>query len=160
LLHIPINQETFPPGSDHDVHNILTYVVGLNTNLLHTAAIGSQLNLMEKLVKLGIDVNATGGYDDSTALHMAAWRNDLPVSKKLVELGIQIDKRSGAIHNNTPAGWAIVGGSADVFCYLLDQGAEVQGYFERDIVAGLNGEFQKYQYVPLNNFRRMKEMLG
>ncbi len=159
FIHHKINQDTFPPGPDHNVHNILTFVVGLNTNLLHTAAIGGRLNLMEKLVKQGIDIDGTGGYDDSTALHMAAWRNDLPVTKKLVELGAQMDKRSGKIHNNTPAGWAIVGGSADVFCYLIEQGAEIQDYFAKDIEAGLKGDFQIYQWVPLTNFEKMKEKI-
>ena len=160
LLQNKINQETFPPGAEFDVHNILTFIVGLNANLLHTAAVGSQLNLLEKLVTLGIEIDSTGGYDDSTALHMAAWRNDLPVAEKLIKLGASIDKRSGKIHNNTPAGWAIVGGSAEVFCYLIDQGAEVQDYFAKDIKAGLRGEFQKYQHVPLANFELMLEKMS
>lgn len=159
LLQLKINQTTFPPGPEHDVHNILTFVVGMDTNLLHTAAMGSQLEMIERLVSLGLDIDSRGGYDQSTALHMAAWCNNLSSAQKLVELGASIDLRSGEIHNNTPAGWAIVGGSADVFCYLIEQGAKVQGYFSKDINAGLSGEFQKYQRVDLDNFECMKKAM-
>ena len=131
----------------------------METNLLHTATIGSQLKMIERLVSLGVDIDSRGGYDESTSLHMAAWRNDLEAAQKLIELGASIDLRSGKIHNNTPAGWAIVGGSADVFCYLIQQGAKVQEFFLKDIEAGLNGEFQKYQRVDLDNFKRMREWI-
>ena len=104
--------------------------------------------------------SSRGGYDDSTSMHMVAWRDELAVAKKLVELGAEIDLRSGKIHNNTPAGWAIVGGSPNVFCYLIDQGAVIQDYFESDIKAGLAGEFQKYKQVPLSNFQVMLDRIS
>lgn len=85
--------------------------------------------------------------------------DNILVAKKLVELGADIDKRSGDIHNNTPAGWAIIGGSPDVFCHLISMGATIQDYFEEDIEKGLQGEFMKYKTVPVSNFKRMKEKL-
>jgi len=160
LLHKVINQEFFPPSPAHDVHNVLSFTVGGNSNLLHTAAIGRQVDMMHYLVNAGISVDSRGGYDKSTAMHMVAWRDYVDVAQQLVKDGANIDLRSGEIHNNTPAGWAIVGGSPDVFCFLIDQGAVVQDYFESDIRAGLNGEFQKYKQVPLTNFERMLEKIS
>lgn len=160
LLHQRINQTTFPPGSNPDVHNILTFIVGQEANLLHTAAIGKQLDMIRRLVASGIDVNSTGGYDDSTALHMSAWRDTVDVADTLIQLGADINKLSGSIHNNTPAGWAIVAGSANVFCHLIDNGATVLDYFEKDIRAGLAGEFMQYKKVDMENFRRMLGKLG
>ena len=160
LLDKKINQEFFPPGPEHNVHNVLTYSVGQDSNLLHTAVIGKQLDMLEPIVKAGLSIDSRGGYDDSTSMHMVAWRDELAVAKKLVELGAEIDLRSGKIHNNTPAGWAIVGGSPNVFCYLIDQGAVIQDYFESDIKAGLAGEFQKYKQVPLSNFQVMLDRIS
>jgi len=160
LLKVRINQETFPPGPKHDVHNIFNYTIGSNTTLLHAAAMAQKLIFIEKLVlDYGVDVNETGGYDESSALHMAAWRDYLHVTKKLVELGANVNMRSGSIHNNTPAGWAIVGGSADVFCYLIDNGAEIKDYFLKDAKAGVSGEFMKYKKVPAENNSRILDKL-
>lgn len=160
LQNYKINQDTFPPGPDHDVHNVLTFHIGLDANLLHTAAIGKQINMIEHLVNAGISPDSRGGYDESTAMHMVAWRDYVEVAKALKAVGADIDLRSGSIHDNTPAGWAIVGGSPHVFCFLIDQGAIIQPYFKESIEAGLKGEFLKYKKVPLENYKIMLDKIS
>ncbi len=116
--------------------------------------------MIDLLIEHGIDVDIPGGYDDSTALHQAAWNDSLDVAMKLVEAGADINKRSGKIHNNSPAGWAIVAGSVDVFKYLMDQGAEQLDHFIRDAQASARGDNLKFKCVPMENYQKILERLG
>ncbi len=155
-----INRKTFPPGPKYPVDNILTFTIGLNATTMHAAAIAERPEMIDLLIDHGGDVDMIGGYDDSTALHQAAWNDSLTVAKRLVEAGADINKRSGTLHNNSPAGWAIVAGSADVFCYLIDQGAERLDHFSRDAQASARGENLQHKCVPMGNYQRILERIG
>ncbi len=155
VLKQKINRQTFPPGPEHQVDNIMTFTIGHNATPLHAAAIAKRLEMIQLLIESGMDVDAIGGYDDSTALHMAAWEDSLPVARKLVEAGADINRRSGKIHNNSPAGWAIIAGSVDVFSYLLDQGAEILDHFMVDAQASARGENLQFKCVPMENYQRI-----
>jgi len=157
VLQQRINRETFPHGPDHEVDNIMTFTVGHNSTPMHAAATAERLKIIDALIETGCEVDATGGYDESTALHLAAWNDSLEVAKKLVEAGADINKRSGEIHNNSPAGWAIVAGSAEVFGYLMDQGAENLDHFRTDAEASLHGEHLQYKCVPMENYQKIME---
>lgn len=159
VLQQRINRQTFPHGPDHEVDNILTFTIGHNATPMHAAAVGERLEMIDLLVESGMDVDATGAYDDSTALHSAAWNDSLDVAKKLVTKGADINKRSGKVHNNSPAGWAIVAGSADVFHYLMDQGADRLDHFLRDAEASARGDHLQYKCVPLENYQRILQRL-
>jgi hypothetical protein len=159
VLQQRINRTTFPPGPEHAVDNVLTFVVGGDATPIHAAAMADDLDMINRLAELGMDVDATGGYDDSTALHSAAWNDSLPAAKKLVTAGADINKRSGQIHNNSPAGWAIVAGSADVFEYLMDAGAGRMDHFRRDAERSARGENLQYKCVPSENYQRILEKL-
>ncbi len=155
-----INQRRFAPGPDHDVHNILTFTVGMNATPLQAAAKGNRLTMVDVLVRGGADVNGRGGYDDSTALHIAAWENNVEAADRLLDCGAEINIRSGRIHNNSPAGWAIVAGSDRVFTLLMDRGAEALDWFHNDAVAAIDGEFQKVKVVPIENYQRILKRLN
>lgn len=155
-----INQDRFPPGPEHDVHNIMTFVVGVNGTPMHAAAKGNRPSMVDVLVSAGADVDARGGYDDATALHVAAWDDNAEVAAALLASGADINIRSGSIHNNSPAGWAIVAGSAQVFQVLMDHGAEQMEWFARDAEAAVNGEFLKFKSVPTENYARILERLN
>ncbi len=155
VLQTRINQQSFPPGTEHDVHNIMTFFVGKDCTPIHAAARGNQPDMIEMLVELGADPNAVGGYDDGTPLHIAAW-NDFPESvTALADHGADLDKLSGEIHSNSPAGWAIVAGSCKAFEILIDRGAKIQDWFLDSAQAALNGEFLQYKRVPQENYRRI-----
>ena len=155
VLDLKISQETFPPGPDHDVHNIMTFTVGGDCSPLHAATIGNQPDMIKALIELGADPNVRGGYDDAAPLHQAAWHDNAAAARALIESGADINQRSGEIHNNVPAGWAIVAGSADVFCLLMDQGCEVLEFFAEDAQAAVDGEFRQYKVVPQENYNRI-----
>lgn len=155
-----IDRETFPPGPEQDVDNIMTFTVGGNATPMHAATIAMNLEMIDALLAAGMDVDATGAYDDCTALHMAAWNDSLPVAKHLVAAGADINRRSGKIHNNSPAGWAIVAGSADVFEYLMDQGADRLDHFATDAETSLRGENLQYKCVPMQNYQRIMAKLS
>jgi ankyrin repeat protein len=155
VLQQRINRETFPPGPEHEGDNILTFTVGHNATPMHAAATAERLEVIDLLIEAGCEVDATGGYDESTSLHLAAWNDSLEVAKKLVAAGADLNKRSGKIHNNSPAGWAIVAGSADVFSYLMDQGAETLDHFLEDAQASARGEHLEYKCVPMENYQRI-----
>ncbi len=158
-LHQRISPDQFPGGADGDAHNILSFTVGYEATLLHTAASGRQIDMIHFLLDQGLDVNVTGAYDASTALHTAAWNNTVDAADALIQRGADIEQRSGEIHNNTPMGWAIVAGSADMAERLVEQGCELHDYFLEDAKAGLAGEFRDYKYVDPKNFERIIAIL-
>ena len=155
VINERINQERFPPGPEHDVHNIMTFTAGNEATPMHAAAKSNQWECVKILAAAGCDTNARGGYDDAAPLHIAAWENHGDVARQLIACGADMNQRSGEIHNNTPAGWAIVAGSADVFDVLLESGAEVLDYFLPDAKAAVAGEFRKYKNVPQENYDRI-----
>lgn len=159
VLKQQISQETFPPGPDHDVQNIMAFTIGNGCSPLHAATIGNQPAVIKLLIELGADPNVRGGYDDAAPLHQAAWRDNLLAAQALIECGANYDLRSGAIHNNTAAGWAIVAGSADVFCWLMDCGAAELDFFATDAQAAVDGEFRQYKVVPDENYARIQRRL-
>lgn len=155
-----IGQERFPPGPDHDVHNIMTFIVGDGASPLHAAAKANRGAMIAQLVTAGIDVNVRGGYDEATPLHMAAWDDRGDSVRQLIASGADVNLRSGSIHNNSPAGWAIVAGSADAFEILMDNGSEVMDWFAGDARAAVAGEFRKYKVVPQENYERIAKRLS
>jgi ankyrin repeat protein len=155
VLSQRIDQKRFPPGPDHDVHNIMTFTIGQHCGPIHAAAKGNQPSMAQLLIEKGQSPDLRGGYDDQTALHSAAWNNHLQVATALVDHGADINIRSGRIHNNSPAGWAIVAGSADVFEMLLDRGAEVLDWFSEDAQAAMDGKFLPYKRVAQDCYQRI-----
>ena len=144
VLDWRIDQSHFPPGPDHDVHNIMTFLAGANSTPLQAAAAADRVRMIDLLVELGTDVNQTGGYDESTALHVAAWNNHTAAVDRLLALGADPNRRSGEQHHNSPAGWAIVSGAADAFELLLDHGAELLEFFADDAGDALSGRFREF----------------
>ncbi|MFO0924813.1 MAG: ankyrin repeat domain-containing protein [Pirellulales bacterium] len=98
-----IDQSFFPPSAEHDVHNILTFVVGYRATPLHTATIANRGNIIQLLIDRGASPHLRGGYDDATPLHLAAWNDLLEAAQALCEHGADLNVRSGKIHNNSPA---------------------------------------------------------
>lgn len=155
LLHARINQSFFPPGSEHDVHNILTFTIGQESTLLHAAAKTNRFEKVRPLVARGLSVDVRGGYDSSTPLHIAAWNNAVETAHALLEQGADIEIRSGQLHNNTPAGWAIVAGAGDVFDLLMARGAVQHAWFLDDARAGVAGEFQQISFASMDQRSRI-----
>ena len=71
-----------------------------------------------------------------------------------------INNRSGKIHNNSPAGWAIVAGSDRVFDLLLDHGAAKLDWFSDDAQAAVNGAFAQFKVVPHASYERIQTRLN
>lgn len=155
-----INQETFPPGPQHDVHNIMTFSIGGDSTPMHAAAKSNRVWAIDLLVSAGHCPNVRGGYDDATPLHLAAWNDQPEVIAALLKHGADINVRSGEIHNNSPAGWAIVAGSADAFQVLMDHEPEILDWFRDDAKAAVAGEFAKYKTVPQQNYDRILKRLA
>ncbi len=143
LTHARINRSFFPPGNEQDVHNILTFSVGLDATPLHAAAKGNRREAVSILVRRGLSPNIRGGYDQATPLHTAAWSNCSVSAEALLDNGADIDARSGKLHNNSPAGWAIVSGSDSVFELLINRGAECHAWFLDDARDACNGRFDQ-----------------
>lgn len=143
LINARINQSFFCPGNEQDVHNILTFSVGLDATPLHAAAKGNRREAVSILVRRGLSPNIRGGYDQATPLHTAAWSNCSISAEALLDSGADIDARSGKLHNNSPAGWAIVSGSDRVFELLMNRGAECHAWAVDDARDACNGRFDQ-----------------
>ncbi len=148
LAKTHLNQTFFPPHEGHQTYNILTFTVGSDTTPLHAAAIKDNVKAMQRLLSAGAEVNARGGYDQGTPLHQAAWNNHVDAATCLIEHGADINMRSGKIHNNSPAGWAIVAGSLRVFELLMDHGAERFPWFLDDAKDACEGRFDAVSRAP------------
>ena len=160
VIHERVNQERFPPGPDFDVHNMLTFTVGFQATPLHAAAKANDAEAIRQLIQAGLKPDVRGGYDEGTPLHIAAWEDHVEAAAALVENGADVNIRSGENHDNSPAGWAIVAGSNGVFSYLLDHGAESLPWFQRDVEAGVNGQFEQYRSVPPENREQILKRLA
>lgn len=139
LLNARINQTFFPPGKEHKVHNMLTFTVGAEATPLHAAAKSNLREVVSILIARGLAPDVRGGYDQATPLHIAAWNNCAVSAEALLDAGANIDVRSGKIHNNSPAGWAIVAGADTVLQLLMQWGAPRHPWFlddARDACAG------------------------
>jgi ankyrin repeat protein len=143
LINVRINQTFFPPGTEHDVHNTMTFSIGLDATPLHAAAKGNCSEVISQLSKHGLSLDVRGGYDHATPLHMAAWNNCNVSAVALLNAGADIEARSGKLHNNTPAGWAIVAGADRVFDLLIDQGAHCHPWFFDDARDACAGRFDQ-----------------
>jgi ankyrin repeat protein len=163
VIHERIDRVRFPPGKEHDVQNVLSFVVGQNATAFHTAAQANRPEMLDILRTPGADLDVRGGYDDATPLHIAAWHDNFEVAQKLVDMGANIDLLSGKIHNNSPAGWAIVAGSHRVFSLLMDHRAQIHPWFIEDAQTGVDGGFQKYKRTEKENYvnilRRLQDAL-
>lgn len=159
LLEARINQTFFPPGPEHDVHNILTFSIGQDSTPLHAAAKGDQPESVAVLVRLGLSPNVRGGYDHGTPLHTAAWSNCAEAARALLDNGADIEARSGKLHNNTPAGWAIVAGADKVFNLLIDRGAQKHPWFLDDARDACAGRFDQVANVPSEQRQRILSRL-
>ena len=143
LIQVRINQSFFPPGTQHNVHNIMTFSIGQDATALHAAAKCDSAEPVPLLVKHGLSPNVRGGYDQATPLHIAAWSNCSEAAQALINHEADIEARSGKLHNNTPAGWAIVAGADGVFELLIDQGAQCHPWFLDDARDACAGRFDQ-----------------
>ncbi len=155
LIEARINQTFFPPGSEHNVHNILTFTIGHDSTLLHAAAKANRAESVVALAGHGLSPNVRGGYDHGTPLHTAAWSNCVDSARALLDNGADIEARSGKLHNNTPAGWAIVAGAEKVFGLLMDRGAQRHPWFLDDARHACAGRFDQVANVPHEQRQRI-----
>ena len=160
LIHARINPSFFPPGDEHDVHNILTFSIGLDATPLHAAAKGNHSQAVSILVRRGLTPSVRGGYDHATPLHIAAWSNCVVSAEALLENGADIDAVSGKLHNNSPAGWAIVAGSDSVFELLMDRGAQCHSWFLDDARDACAGRFDQVSNASVEQRGRILSRLS
>jgi len=104
-----------------------------------------------------MSADVRGGCDQATPLHLAAWNDCLEAAKALVDSGADKDAKSGNLHNNSPAGWAIVAGSAKVFDYLIATGAKHFPWFGDDAREACNGRFDA---ISAASKERRREILA
>ncbi|MCA9193484.1 MAG: ankyrin repeat domain-containing protein [Planctomycetales bacterium] len=143
LINVRVNQTFFPPVTEQNVHNTMTFSLGLDATALHAAAKGDSSAAVSLLVDHGLSPNVRGGYDHATPLHLAAWSNCNESALALVNHGADIEARSGKLHNNTPAGWSIVAGADTVFELLMDRGAQYYPWFLDDARDACAGRFDQ-----------------
>lgn len=159
-VSVRVTRERFPCTPSIGAGHIYMFTFGENTTLLHAAATRGDAALVRHLLSAGADPSARGGYDDAAPLHIAAWSDNTRAAAALLDCGADIDARSGNVHNNSPLGWAIVSGAANVAELLIDRGAEILDFFAEDAEAGVKGEFRKWSAAPISAWERIRERIA
>ncbi len=90
---------------------------------LHIAAESGQVEILKRLIDLGLDIDVTGGIAEGTAIQLAASEGQVEVVRFLICRGALLDTSApeknplfGAIHN----------GHADVARMLIDAGIDTK----------------------------------
>lgn len=81
-------------------------------------------------------------------------------AEALLENGADIDAVSGKLHNNSPAGWAIVAGSDSVFELLMDRGAQCHSWFLDDARDACAGRFDQVSNASVEQRGRILSRLS
>lgn len=89
--------------------------------LLHLACMKSDLEMMDKFLELGCDLNRK--YMNSTLFHIACHQGDVRIVQKLVERGA--DLYSNNVQLEEPLHLVARGGSVPSLEYLLKEGANI-----------------------------------
>ncbi len=145
-----------PPAAGH----IYLFTIGEGCTLLHAAVGADQCAVIRWLAAHGADVNARGGYDDSTPLHAAAWGDHTDAAHALLDAGADINAPSGRIHDNEPIGWAIVGGAVAAFRALRERGGVVRRTHIEDARKGAAGAFRELNPKrPLDAWQEIERAL-
>lgn len=139
---------------------MLTFTLGSEATPLHAAAKSNLREVVSILIRRGLAPDVRGGYDQATPLHMAAWNNCAISAEALLDEGADIDARSGKIHNNSPAGWAIVAGSDTVFELLMQRGAPRHPWYLDDACDACAGRFNAVSSATPDQRNRILSMLS
>jgi ankyrin repeat protein len=159
IIDLRIGQETFPT-SPPAAEMIYAYIVGIGCTPLHVAAHANLPENINILIEAGAHPNGSGGYDDATPLHQAAWNDSADAIRALLGHGADINIPSGSIHQNSPLGWAIVGGSLSAVETLLEFGATVWANHRDEAEAGVEGEFDRFKRVFKEDRKRIFDLIS
>ncbi|PGU07266.1 MULTISPECIES: suppressor of fused domain protein [Bacillus cereus group] len=102
---------------------------------LHVAASRGELNIVKKLIELGLNVNALGGVYGGGALNEAASRGHISVVKYLLACGAELDI-SDPIKN--PLFGAISNGYPDIAKLLIESGIDVEVKYSGESIKGMD----------------------
>lgn len=90
---------------------------------LHVAATAGNLEIVKKLVELGIDINQRGGTLKGSALDRAASEGHVPIVKYLLDAGAEVDVSEP---ERNPLFAAIYGGHLSVVEVLVENGIDLE----------------------------------
>ncbi|OHX30768.1 hypothetical protein BWGOE5_32460 [Bacillus mycoides] len=102
---------------------------------LHVAASRGELNIVKKLIELGLNVNALGGVYGGGALNVAASKGHISVVKYLLACGAELDI-SDPIKN--PLFGAISNGYPDIAKLLIESGIDVDVKYSGESIKGMD----------------------
>jgi len=90
--------------------------------LLHTAAWEGHLEMVQMLLRKGVEVNERCEGDHACAIHFAAERGHLAIVRALAEAGSELEAADND-HQQSVLGWAVsMGRQPEVAQFLLDRG--------------------------------------
>jgi ankyrin repeat protein len=130
--------------SDRNVPNYLTFHV--DAKPLYWAARLGLKDLVDHILKSGVDVNESGGFF-GTPLTMAAYNGDVDMVKLLLAKGADVNRPAGHYHTALQA--AAFTGSDAIVELLLNSGADLNargGFFSTPLIAA-----EKAGHQPIVN---------
>lgn len=100
---------------------------------LHVAATAGNVQLVQRLIALGIDINRRGGTFNGAAINVAASYGQIEVVRFLLANGAELDT-SDSVRN--PLFSAIYGGHAEIVELLLSHGIDHSVRYTGDVMNG------------------------
>jgi len=101
--------------------NIIKYKYG--NNLLHCACSNKKSDIINFLIKQGIDLNIRNN-NRETPLHKVSFKGNLEIAEILINNGANVNARDK--NYNTPLHFAVLGDKVEMFNFLLGQKANVK----------------------------------
>ncbi|HLP34654.1 MAG TPA: ankyrin repeat domain-containing protein [Amoebophilaceae bacterium] len=90
--------------------------------LLHWAVINGQLEIVERLITNGVDINVRDG-SGQTPLHLAVINRHFEIVQWLIEKGADVNSQDN--QDDTPLIWAVLNRHFEIVQFLIEKGAEV-----------------------------------
>ncbi|WP_046214888.1 ankyrin repeat domain-containing protein [Paenibacillus wulumuqiensis] len=102
---------------------------------LHVAVAHGHLDIVEYLIKLGIDINAQGGTFSTNALERAATKGQLDIAKYLISKNIEIDISEP---DRNPLFAAVYGGNLDIVKLLVENNIDIFKKYSGEIMKNMD----------------------
>ncbi|MCZ7647246.1 MAG: ankyrin repeat domain-containing protein [Planctomycetota bacterium] len=156
-LDARVNEGEFvAEGSDGG--HIYCYVLA-GSQPLHAAAAANRVEVVEWLLDRGANPNAGAERERETPLHACAWHGSVAGARALLARGADPELQPKHAYDNTPMGWAIVGGMLEMVELFIEHGVKLRDGYLILAREGVEGKHQWKKGTPIETRKRVLERI-